>query len=78
MQKRAKEQLGLELVADDGVLQFITDESFDTTYGARPIRRVIQTKVEDALADAYLDGTVKHGDTVTLQVEDKKIKFVTE
>lgn len=78
LQKRAKEQLGIELAADDTVLQFITDESFDTTYGARPIRRVIQTKVEDTLADALLDGTVKRGDTVTLQIEDKQIKFMTK
>lgn len=73
---RAKEQLGISLEAEEDVLDFITEESFDVTYGARPIRRVIQTKVEDSLADAVLDGTVKEGNKVKITKQDKQIKFI--
>lgn len=75
--KRVKEQMLLELQVEDEVVDYIAEESFDVTYGARPIRRTIQTKVEDALADAVLDGKVKAGNTVSLYMEDKTISFKT-
>ncbi|MCR4803485.1 MAG: ATP-dependent Clp protease ATP-binding subunit [Lachnospiraceae bacterium] len=75
--KRVKEQMLLELQVEDEVVDYIAEESFDITYGARPIRRTIQTKVEDALADAVLDGKVKAGNTVSLYMEDKTISFKT-
>ena len=73
--KRAKEQLLITMEVGEDVLDYITKESFDVTYGARPIRRVIQTKIEDLLADAVLDGTVKAGTTVSIKLEDGQIKF---
>lgn len=75
--KRVKEQMLLELQVEDEVVDYIAEESFDVTYGARPIRRTIQTKVEDALADAVLDGKVRAGNTVSLYMEDKTISFKT-
>lgn len=48
-------------------------EGFDPKYGARPLRRAIQSKVEDAVAEKLLDGTLKEGDTAKLTVEDDKL-----
>lgn len=72
---RAKEQLGITLKPEDEVFDYVTEESFDSHYGARPVRRVIQSKVEDALAEAILEGKVLSGDTVRLYMKEKEIKF---
>ena len=45
------------------------------TYGARPIRRTIQTKIEDGLADAFLDGEIHVGDAVEIGLVDMKVTF---
>lgn len=73
--ERAKEQLGILLQPEEAVFDYVTEESFDSHYGARPVRRVIQNKVEDALAEAILEGKVLQGDVVRLYIEDKEIKF---
>lgn len=75
LSKRVEEQMRITLQPDEDVFDFITEKSFDVTYGARPIRRTIQTSVEDALADAVLEGSVHMGDQVRLSVQDKKIVF---
>ncbi len=75
LSKRVEEQMRITLQPDEDVFDFITEKSFDVTYGARPIRRTIQTSVEDALADAVLEGNVHMGDQVMLSVQDKKIVF---
>ena len=51
----------------------LAKEGFDPKYGARPLRRAIQSKVEDAVAEKLLDGTLKEGDTAKLAVEDEKL-----
>lgn len=48
LQHRCKEQLDLELKLTDAVKQYIVDKAYDPKYGARPLRRMIQTKLEDA------------------------------
>lgn len=75
LSKRLEEQMRITLQPAQDVIEYITEESFDVTYGARPIRRTIQTKVEDSLADAVLDGRVHMGDQVKLSMQDKKIVF---
>ncbi|HWD95431.1 MAG TPA: AAA family ATPase [Acidimicrobiales bacterium] len=50
-------------------------EGFDPAYGARPLKRVIQRRLEDPLALAVLQGTYKEGDTITVDVVDGKIAF---
>ena len=52
----------------------LAKEGFDERYGARPLRRAIQTKVEDRLTEEILEGRVRAGDTVTLSVADEKVK----
>ena len=75
LQHRCKEQLDLELKLTDAVKQYIVDKAYEPKYGARPLRRMIQTKLEDALADELLSGRVHRGDTVTVRVKKDEIVF---
>ncbi|GHO75920.1 ATP-dependent Clp protease ATP-binding subunit ClpC [Ktedonobacter sp. SOSP1-85] len=63
----------IELVVSDGARDFLLEEGFDEEYGARPLRRAIQSYVDDALADALLAGEIVSGQAVYVDVEDKKI-----
>ena len=67
------ETMGIHLDASDEAVAELAKEGFDPKYGARPLRRAIQSKVEDAVAEKMLDGTLKEGDTARLTVEDDKL-----
>ena len=67
------ETMGIHLDAGDAAVKELAKEGFDPKYGARPLRRAIQSKVEDAVAEKLLDGTLKEGDTAKLAVEDEKL-----
>jgi len=54
----------ITLQVDDEVKEFIAKAGYDSEYGARPLRRVIQDKLEDRLSEAMLGGEMKPGDTV--------------
>jgi ATP-dependent Clp protease ATP-binding subunit ClpC len=69
--KRVKEQMAMELIISEDVVRFVADKGFDKDYGARPIRRALQTQVEDVLAEAVLAGEVRMGDTVEVFMEGK-------
>ena len=73
--KRCKEQMGIELSFRSTVKNLIVEEGKDEKYGARPLKRAMQTKVEDALTDEILSGNVKAGDTVAVGVAGKKCVF---
>ena len=60
---------------DEAVAQ-IAKEGFDPVYGARPLRRAIQSKIEDLLAEKMLENNIKEGDSVTVGVEDGKLAVV--
>lgn len=75
LQQRCREQLGIELKITDAVRQYIVDKAYDPKYGARPLRRMIQTKLEDSLADALLSGEIKKGTTVNVRVKKDEIVF---
>ncbi|MBR2666764.1 MAG: ATP-dependent Clp protease ATP-binding subunit, partial [Oscillospiraceae bacterium] len=68
------EQMGVKLEADDGALDTLAEIGFDPVYGARPLRRAIQSNVEDAVAEAMLDGSLKHGDTARVSAEEGKLQ----
>ena len=72
IKKRCKEQLNIKLNLQESVTEFILEKGFDDKYGARPIRRAVQTHIEDMLAEEIITGIVKQGDTVTLSVKDGK------
>ena len=67
------EAMGIHLDASDEAVAELAKEGFDPKYGARPLRRAIQSKVEDAVAEKMLDGTFQNGDTARLTVEDNKL-----
>ena len=68
--KRCKEQLQIKLNLQDSVTEFILEKGFDDKYGARPIRRAVQTHIEDMLAEKILAGIIKQGDTVSLSMKE--------
>ncbi len=59
----------------DEVRDFLAEEGYSEAYGARPLRRLIQKKIEDSLAEEILSGEYGDGDTIVLKVENKKIAF---
>lgn len=61
-------------VSDEAVGE-IAKEGFDPIYGARPLRRAIQSKIEDALAEQLLEGKFRTGDVVRVDVKDKNFTF---
>ncbi|OLA02795.1 MAG: ATP-dependent Clp protease ATP-binding subunit ClpC [Clostridium sp. CAG:62_40_43] len=78
--KRVKNQMDMELCIADDVVDFISDKGFDKDYGARPIRRALQTELEDVLAEAVLMGDISIGDTVdvSLSCEGTKKNIVVK
>lgn len=71
LQGRLSEQ-GLTLTITPELTAFVAQQAQEKSFGARPLRRVIQEKIEESIARRLLDGTLKKGDTVTLTVEDLK------
>ncbi len=65
--------MGVKLEADDAAVEALAKEGFDPKYGARPLRRAIQSKVEDAVAEQLLSGGLKSGDTAHLSYTDEKL-----
>lgn len=72
---RAEKQLNIKIKVSGAAKNVIIDESFDKKYGARPLRRKLQTMIEDKLAEEILDGNVKSGDEVSIGTSGKKLKF---
>lgn len=73
--KRCKEQMDITLKVSPAARELIAKAGYDEKYGARPLKRAIQTKVEDALAQEILEGKVKAGDKVLLGISKEEIKF---
>ncbi|HYO50934.1 MAG TPA: hypothetical protein VEW94_13870, partial [Chloroflexia bacterium] len=67
----AERHISLELTPD--ALEFLGNEGFDPVYGARPLKRVIQHRLLDRLALEMLDGSIKDGDTVLVDVKNGKL-----
>ena len=64
----------LNVTITDEVKEFLSEEGYSESYGARPLRRLIQKKIEDALAEGILSGEYNEGDEIFLKMsEDKKI-----
>ena len=73
--KRAKEQLDITLEVSEEAKTLLMDKGYDAKYGARPLRRTIQTMLEDSLAEEMLDGTVRAGSKVSIGAGDGKLTF---
>ena len=66
-------ELNIELKFTSGVIDLIAEEGFDPEYGARPIRRAIQKKIEDPLSEALLSGEIRFGQKVTIGSQKGKV-----
>ena len=73
---RIKSQMQIMLDFEDAVKEYIVEQNKELNYGARPLRRTLQTKVEDPLAEEILAGKIHAGDDVRVVMEDEQIKFV--
>ncbi len=73
--KRCKEQMDIDLTLTSSLKEYIIEEHSDAKMGARPLKRAIQTVIEDALAEEILAGKIKQGDHVSAGVRDKKVVF---
>ena len=67
--------LNYNITCDDSVLGLISKVGFDETYGARPIKRAIQDKIEDFISEEILNGNIIENEDYVLIVEDENVKF---
>lgn len=75
---RCEKQLSIELSVTPAVREYLVKKYTDLKMGARPLRRAIQTQLEDPLAEEILAGNVKPGDKVSASLRDKKIVFLVK
>ena len=76
--KRLEEQMNIHLTLRESAKNLLVEKGADAKYGARPLRRAMQTELEDKLADAILNGEIKSGDTVEGLLSQKMIRFVVK
>jgi ATP-dependent Clp protease ATP-binding subunit ClpC len=67
------EKNDIEVQVTDSVKDLIVKKGYDTVYGARPLRRSIQSMIEDRIAEEMLEGNVKNGDKVLLDAKQDEI-----
>ena len=72
--KRVK-SMEMDIEFDDSAVEEISSEGYDPVYGARPLRRAIQNKIEDPLSEHMLDGKFKAGDNIICKFQDGKFTF---
>lgn len=73
---RCEKQMGIHLTITSSVKGYIAEKAYNPKYGARPLRRMIQTQIEDMLAEEILSGKIKPGDDVEIRMVKKEIKTV--
>lgn len=73
--KRIKENMDITVTFTDKALEKIAEEGYDKAFGARPLRRAIQSRIEDAFAEEYLMGNFKAGDKVSVGVKTNGFLF---
>lgn len=78
LKQRVASQMEIQLKFGDVVKKLIFEKGYDKKYGARPLKRAIQTNIEDVLAEAVLKGEIKRGDTVQVTVRNDKVKFAVK
>ncbi|MBR3402577.1 MAG: ATP-dependent Clp protease ATP-binding subunit [Parasporobacterium sp.] len=72
---RAKKQVGISLKVTDKARDFLVEKGYDRKYGARSLKRTIQTAFEDKLAEEIIDGSLKAGDSVTADCVEGQLVF---
>jgi ATP-dependent Clp protease ATP-binding subunit ClpB len=76
--QRLLEERHLHLELSDQARDFLADAGYDPVYGARPLRRAIQTYLQDKLAPMLLEGDFKEGDTIRVDADEKGLTFKTQ
>ncbi|WP_337597410.1 ATP-dependent Clp protease ATP-binding subunit [[Ruminococcus] torques] len=74
--KRIEDQMDIHLTLRESAKALIAEKGTDAKYGARPLRRALQTELEDKLAEAILNGEVKRGDCIEAGTVKKEIRFI--
>ena len=75
IRKRTKQQMDIAIQVTDDGKEFLIEKGYDEKYGARPLRRTIQSQVEDRLAEKILDGEIHSGDEVEITKADEGLHF---
>ena len=73
---RCSQQMNITLSISEELIDFIAKKGFDKTYGARPLRRAIQTEIEDRLAEEILSGAIAAGDQINAVYQNEIVSFV--
>ena len=74
--KRTRQQMGIDLHVSEEGRSFLIEKGFDEKYGARPLRRTLQSQVEDRLAEKILEGEVREGDQVEITKVGDNLEFL--
>lgn len=77
LSKRCKTQMGIDLTITPAVKKYLVAKHSDAKMGARPLKRAIQSTIEDAMAEELLRGNIKPETAVTVGLKDEKIIFTT-
>ena len=72
---RRLSDMGISLTVDDSAIELLSEKGFDVIYGARPLRRAIQSMLEDKVSEKMLEGVLTNGSTAVASAEDGKIVF---
>lgn len=72
---RCKEELNIDLKILSGAKAYLVEKAYDQKYGARPLKRMIQSRFEDPLAEKILTGEIKSGSEVTITIKNKDLYF---
>ena len=75
LSKRCREQMDITIKMSSAARKYLVDKFSNLKMGARPLKRAIQTQVEDVLAEEILKKSIVNGDSVTVTVKDDKISF---
>ncbi|MBR3644295.1 MAG: ATP-dependent Clp protease ATP-binding subunit, partial [Parasporobacterium sp.] len=76
--KRLQSQLGIQLKVAKDAKDVLIEAGYDPKFGARPLKRAIQTLMEDPLAEEFLVGKIRENSVVTARKADKKLKFTSK
>lgn len=78
LMERISKNIGIEIQLTRETLDFLATKGYNQAYGARPLRRTIQTYIEDRLSDEILEGKLKEGDKVVVNVENEICTFTKQ
>ena len=72
------QKIGISLKCEESAVDLMAEKGYDPIYGARPLRRTIQSGIEDVVAEKLLEGSVKEGDRLVVTAVDGKIEVNKE